>query len=287
MFLAISGALCLIAIIWLCWPLLQGKMVSRPDTQSANVGLLQNQLTELEGDLQQGVISREQYEAARIDLERSFLENAEDQDAGIHTGNSPRTALVLALLIPAIAYFIYYQVGTDPDEIRYVAEQRQTEGANPHASGTDNIDVAAMVERVRQRALADPNDLDSWRMLARSMRIMGDMEGAAQAYRHLIDQGVAEVEIYSNYADLIATLDGGIHLDSEAYQWTLKALELEPTHAQSLWIAGTAAYYSENHALAKEYWERLLGVVEPGSQTYQVIQRNLEQVEQALAQQQQ
>ena len=305
MFLLVTGLISLVIIVFVIYPLLKAKKDESPDLQSVNAKLLEDQLSELDSDLNQGVINQDQHKSARVDLQRSFLEtaNQKEVDASQHEKTNPFLILVLAILLPGLGYFVYGQVGTDSDEIRYMSdraaqqsasaqqrEQRASQatqqaegGANPHEA-KGGVDVSAMVERVKQRAMANPNDLESWRMLAQSLQVTRDFDGAAKAYLHLIKSGVKEAEVYSRYADILAAQAGGLLVDSPAYQWTLKALQVDPDHHQSLWMAGTAAYYSNDYALAKKYWSHLLSLLEPGTETYQAIEQNLAEVSRGTVQ---
>ncbi|GKT12736.1 MAG: cytochrome c-type biogenesis protein CcmH [Thiomicrorhabdus sp.] len=286
MFLVVTGLIAVVIIVWALYPLLRSKKDDSPDLQSVNARILEDQLVELDFDLDQGVINQGQHRSARVDLQRTFLETASQKeiDSSQHTKNNPILILVLAVVLPSSAYFIYDQVGTNTENIRYMSDRASARQStqvvgqeDPHTT-QGGVDVSAMVQRVKQKALANPDDLDSWRMLAQSLQVMRDYDGAAKAYLHLINKGVKDAEIYFRYADILAAQAGGLLLDTPSYQWILKALQIDPNHQQSLWIAGTAAYYSKDYVLAEKYWSHLLSLLEPGTETYQAIKQNLIEV---------
>jgi len=179
--------------------------------------------------------------------------------------------------LPISAYFIYKHVGTDHTTIKYLADQP---AGTSHGPGND---IDAMLTAVREKAEADDKDLESWKMLAQILHVKKDMAGAEKAYSHLINQGVKDAELYANYADVLASQAGSILVESPAFKWIEKALELEPNHQQALWIAGTAAYYSKDYALAETYWKHLLTLLEPSSDSYKVISQNLEEMKREAA----
>ncbi len=282
MFITIIGLICLVAVVWAVFPLVWTKKDESPDLQSVNSRLLEDQIAELGVDLEQGIIGKDQYEAARLDLQRTFLETATESDINpsLHAKGDPFLVLLIVIVLPISAYFIYKQVGTNPDTIIYAADQ--TTASGPHAASGVN-DVNAMLKAVRARAEADSDDLESWQLLAQTLHIMEDYDGAIKAYSHLIDKGVEDADIYANYADVLASKSGGLLLASPAYEWTQKALKLNPDHQQALWIAGTAAYYSKDYGLAKQFWQHLLTLLEPGSDSYNVIKGNLSQLEKEVS----
>jgi len=280
MFITVIALICLVAVIWVVWPLMVAKKDMSPDLQSVNSKLLETQIAELDADLEQGVIEQGQYDAARLDLQRTFLETATESDIqpSLHAKADPLLIGLIAIVLPVSAYLIYKEVGTDPASILYMTDQPAggSQAGAPH--GAEGNDISAMLVAVRKKAEDDSDDLESWAMLAQTLHIMKDMSGAEKAYLHLINKGVEDAEIYANYADVLASIEGGILVTSPAFNWVQKALEIEPNHQQALWIAGTAGYYSKDYVLAKEFWDRLLGLLDPGSDAYNVISQNLEQM---------
>jgi cytochrome c-type biogenesis protein CcmH len=280
MFITVIALISLVVVIWVVWPLIRAKKDVSPDLQSVNSKLLETQISELDADLEQGVIEQSQHDAARLDLQRTFLETATESDIqpSQHAKADPLLIALIAVVLPISSYVIYKQVGTDPATIKYMADQPSGGQAGGPHGGAAGDDINAMLAAVREKAEANPDDLDSWAMLAQTLHIMKDMNGAEKAYLHLINKGVEEAEIYANYADVLASQEGGILITSPAFDWAKKALLLEPNHQQALWIAGTAAYYSKDYVLAKQFWEHLLSLLEPDSNPYNVISQNLEQM---------
>ncbi len=279
MFITIIALICLVAVVWAVWPLIRTKKDVSPDLQSVNSKLLETQIAELDVDLDQGVIKKEQYDAARLDLQRTFLETAtvSDIQPSLHGKSDPFLIVLIAVVLPISAYFIYKHVGIDYTTVKYMADQP---AGSSHGAGND---IDAMLAAVREKTEADDKDLESWRMLAQILHVKKDMAGAEKAYAHLITQGVKDAELYANYADVLASQAGSILVESPAFKWAEKALELEPNHQQALWIAGTAAYYSKDYGLAETYWKHLLTLLEPSSDSYKVISQNLEEMKREAA----
>lgn len=283
MFITVIALISLVAVVWIVWPLVLTKKDASPDLQSVNSKLLEDQMAELEYDLEQGTIDQSQHEAARLDLQRTFLDTAtvSEIQPSLHAKSNPLLIMLIVVILPISAYLIYKQIGVDYTTIKYMADQPKgsTQAAGHNRASEQDID--AMLVAVRKKAEADPDDIDSWMMLAQILHIMKDTNGAVKAYHHLIEKkGVEEAEIYANYADVLATQEGGILVGSPAYEWVQKALDLDPNHQQALWIAGTAAYYSKEYDVAKSFWDRLLILLEPASDSYNVIQKNLAQMAQ-------
>ncbi|MDP6174969.1 MAG: hypothetical protein QGF09_12450, partial [Rhodospirillales bacterium] len=50
----------------------------------------------------------------------------------------------------------------------------------PALSGSQMMEIRAMVQRLAERLKKEPNDLEGWRMLARSYRVLGEKQKVAQ-----------------------------------------------------------------------------------------------------------
>ena len=60
MFITIVALICLVVVVWSVWPLIRVKKDVSPDLQSVNSKLLESQISELDVDLEQGVIKKDQ-----------------------------------------------------------------------------------------------------------------------------------------------------------------------------------------------------------------------------------
>ena len=106
-FLVIAVVMLTIACAWVLVPLLSRRREATIEGEAANLSVLRDQRAELEADLANGVLSSEQYEAARMDLERRVLEEAAGRTAGVaatsHAG--ARTAALMPKNMPSIDSF--------------------------------------------------------------------------------------------------------------------------------------------------------------------------------------
>jgi Tfp pilus assembly protein PilF len=55
----------------------------------------------------------------------------------------------------------------------------------------------------------------------------------------------------------------------------LRALEIDPQNLKALALAGTAAFDRKDYAAAARYWQRMLPLVEPGSEDARQIQGSI------------
>lgn len=284
-FWVIAALLVLAALFFLLPPLLlqrQGKDLL--DRDELNVTIFKDQLAELERDLAATVLTQEQYDAARHDLERNFVKDS-DGDAEQAMTSTDRvvgraTAVVIAVVVPVLAVSLYNLLGSgepglNPQQAQ-PASQQAVQGDESQESLQDAID------KLRDRVQSNPDDAESWVMLARSHYFLKQYTEAGEAFSHassLLDD--ANPDILADYADALAMANERSML-GRPYNLLKRALQIQPLHEKSLWMAGVAAYQAEDLKSTLDYWERLLVVFPEGSEEYRQMLENVNEIRVSL-----
>jgi cytochrome c-type biogenesis protein CcmH len=68
----------------------------------------------------------------------------------------------------------------------------------------------------------------------------------------------------------------GNNLAGRPQQMIEEALRMNPEHPMSLMMAGVASYQTGDYPKAVSYWEKLLGLLQPGSSDAQQVQANID-----------
>lgn len=287
-FWILAAVLTLAALLFLFLPLFGARAPRVPvssEDMDARVSVYQSQLAELEADRDAGTISEDQFNTARVDLQRNLLETAEPALAGrtTHGGRSFRwpAAAASLVVIPVLAVFIYQgygagEAGVNPQAL--AAQQAQGPGM------TDQDGIEAAVMALSARLEQNPDDPEGWALLGRSFLFLDQPRAAAGAYAQALRHGGdRDPDILVTYADLLGSLDGG-NLNARAIPFVERALEIEPDHANALWLAGLAAFRAADYETTKVHWERLEEQLAPGSEEGQLIRNNLAEVRSRLDQ---
>lgn len=243
-----------------------GSQVSR---SAVNVHVYRDQLRELENDLAAGTLSQDRYDEARHEIERQLLEDTGDEEAV--PASAPRrgrlTAAIVGAAVPLVAIGLYFGVG-NPQAI-------QTASA-PHGAphGVKEEQVLAMVEQLAARMRANPDDPEGWRILARSYAVLGRFKESAEAYAKAAARIPNDAQLLADYADALAMAQGRT-LEGEPEKLIARALAIDPANTKALALAGTAAFNRKDYARAIEYWQRMLAVLPPDSETVQAVRSNI------------
>lgn len=278
MFIVVCIIFVAIALAFVLPPLLQRSAESEESgVKEANVAVYRDQLRELEADLQNGIISQEQYGQDRDEIERRLLD---DVSAGrAETAKPPRQALasrnlayLLTLAIPLVALVFYLKVGNQ--NARSAAPTNEAAEPAPAAapqSGEMSPDrIAANVAALAKKLEQNPNDAQGWAMLARSYSQMQNYKEAAAAFEKATALTNNDAGLLAEYAFALSMARGN-SMDGKPTELINQALKLDPKNEKALVLAGDAAFRARNYNQAIEYWEKLLKVVPANSELLQTL----------------
>ena len=258
-FLVMSAVLCVLALYLVLPVLVRSESTDSSQPDDANLNFLRSRLDELADQLKLGKLSQIEYEELKEDLEANLA--AEIQTAVASSPNttasttlSRTTARSLIVLIPVIAGIAYYFVGS-PQTISQLAK---TESVAPQV---DMAEVQSMIEQIESRLIDNPNDLEGWTVLARTYLGLGRYANAERAYLQVLQIQGPSAATYAALADASALANEG-QLVGRPIEYIGKALELDASHPQALWLAGLHAVQVGDNELGKKYWQTLLPLLD-------------------------
>lgn len=257
-FLALAALLIVVTAVLLAVPLLRRPKSADTGSErdAANLAIFRDQLAELEHERSEDSLTAADFEQAKTELQRRLLEEVKPAvPAGKEAAPSRKMALLVVVLVPLLGLAGYAHLGTPEalDPARTRPEHRVTAG-----------EIENMVERLAQRLQQNPDDAKGWVMLARSYKMLGRYAESAAAY----GKGFAVVEnepaLLADYAEMLAISSGGFQ--GKAGELLDKALKLAPADPQVLLLAGAAAGERGDFKTAIAHWEKVLTLVDAGSE---------------------
>ena len=256
----------------------ESNVAMEDERKEANIAVYRDQLSELEADLRNGIVSEEQYGQDREELERRLLEDTATTKTK-KTGTAPavawNTAYVLGIGLPLVAVIFYLNVGS-PNSISappQVSSAPQQTGA-PQERTQEQI--AANVDKLATRLQSNPNDPQGWTMLARSYNSMEKWNEATGAYAKATEQNPNNADLWAEYA-LATAMANGKSLEGKPLELINRALKVDPQNAKALQLAGSAAFQAKDYKKAIDYWQRVLKQVPTGSEVEQVITERIDE----------
>ena len=281
MFWVYAALLTVLALNVLVMPLLRprarsGASVSRA---ASNLTVFRDQIAELDADLAAGTIGREQWEAARGDLQRGLLEGSADEAADVAAqpvSRSKLTAIVVAFAVPLVSVSIYLLLGSPQGLDPKRADAAQAEGGAPHQLSQEQIE--SMVARLAQRLESNPDDIEGWVMLARTYGALGRFGEAAGAYAKAEARFPQDAQLLADYADSLAMAQGQ-SLQGKPEALIQRALKADGNNLKALALAGSVEFEKQNFSKAIEYWRRILPLLPADSEMVNSVHASIKDAE--------
>jgi len=262
----------LAAIVMVVWPFLRRPASADFSRLQLNTAIYRDQLVELERDRSEGAVSQADYEQAQTELQRRMLEDTAGESASAKKGDQaapPPVSRVLPIVLGAfllIGGALGYMALGNPMAINPPAQ-------DGHATG--DAEIQRMVADMAAKLEKEPENYNGWAMLGRSYKFMNRHAEAARAYARTGPMLDTSAELLVDYADSLAAAKQGF--TPEVLALLDKALKLEPTNLQGLWLRGTAFYEEGRYDKAIADWQGLLNGLPPESEEARVIKANIEE----------
>ncbi|MGP1676204.1 MAG: c-type cytochrome biogenesis protein CcmI [Burkholderiales bacterium] len=278
MFWVYAALLTAVALAILITPLLRGRSRSGAavSREASNLTVFRDQLTELDADLAAGTIEREQWEAARADLQRGLLEDA-GAGAAVRVAapvtRSKVAPIAVLVAVPLVAIAAYMVLG-NPQGLD-AAKASVAQGA-PHGLSQEQIE--SMVARLAKHLEDNPDDAQGWVMLARTYTALTRFDEAVGAYAKATARFPQNAQLLADYADSLAMTQGQT-LTGKPEELIQRALQADGNNLKALALAGTAEFEKQDFAKAVDYWRRMLPLLPADSPMENSIRASIKEAE--------
>lgn len=205
-------ALIAVAVIGLLLLPLFRQGVRREDRHRREIAIYNDQLAELQREAGAGLISAEAAAAAKLEIERRILATGEGQNGAVRptepaaSGARLAAVVLVASLAPLAAFAIYLATGA-PNEPSYPYSAE----ADRSADAVTAAEMTVLVEKLAVHLEQAPNNVEGWKLLARSYGALQRPADAAAAYGRALDLTPADMEVAADYGEaLTQTTDGTV-----------------------------------------------------------------------------
>lgn len=273
-FAIIAAVMLTVACAFVLFPLLSRRRMTPIEREASNLSVLRDQRTELENDLALGVLSAEQYESARLELDRRVLEETRtaQRDPASPAPTARWTAAVIGASLPIAAVLLYLVLGTPAVLLFQPPSTQATLRDGSKAPSAQQIET--MIEEVKVRLAKEPGNLEGWTVLARTYYALGRGEEAATAFERATALSPNDADLLADYADALGIAQGR-SLDGKPAEIIARALRANPNQWKANALAGTLAFQRHEFAKAVEHWERVKASVPPDSPVARSLEPSL------------
>ncbi len=254
-FILIAALITVITLALLIWPLKRTRNTISYERHAQNIHFAKERLQELEAQLKNAVISATDYEALKLEIESTLAHDIDIANQAQKTqGDQPRRSnkfsiSLLCLFVPLSAIGVYMITGS-PESI------------TPKVSSQPNAQqITDLITNVERRLAENPDDLQGWQILSQTYLALGRYGEAQKGYLRVLELGGESADTYASLADATGLKAGG-QVTAQALKYALKALELNPNNRQALWLAGLGAMQKGEKVGARNYWGRLVPLLD-------------------------
>lgn len=284
------GALLTGAVLLMIWPLLRRRQGSGSDSAEASaLRLYRQQLAEIEQGCADGLLEAGEAEALKAEVKRRMLAVAE-------TGEVPKprtppqahgrrlSAAVLACLVSAASVALYAQLGA-PRIADQPLEARREQAAEALAGALtpeqrQSLDGAIAV--LTRRLQATPDDVESWRLLARAHWTLGQVPEALAALRRAHAASGNEADTAAELAEALVIASGG-RVGTEAGRLFASIPPGDAAHPHARYYLGLRKAQEGDLAGAAADWAGLIAEAPPDAPWLPQVRAQLARAEAALA----
>ena len=271
--LMVAGVLALLLV-----PLVRAPKLA-PGRIAYDLAVYKDQLTEIDRDLDRGVLTGDQGDSARTEIQRRMLAAAEHAQPTAKAAPSPKRPMALAaglaLAVPALSFGLYGMLGSPamPDQ-PYAAR-----AASINEMQTQVAMIKDMVAKLATRLQQNPEDGRGWAMLGRSLRVLGESDKARDAYARALPLMPGDAHVRLEYASLLLEdVPAGSPLPPPFVGLMRDVLAIDGETPDALYFVGVAEAQAGHADQARALWTKLLTKLPPESPDRTDIVKQIEQL---------
>ncbi len=249
----------------------------KAETADYNLKVYKDQLAELERDVTRGLIVSDEAEAAKVEIERRMLVEAtvSESSSGERRMKPPILFLAFLGIMPVVAGIIYFMQGSPDQPATPFASREDLPTAAAAADGMHS-GMGGMVETLQVRLAENPDDVEGWALLARSLTNLNRYPEAIEAYREANRRvGGRDRRLAAEYAEALVIGNDGV-VGPEALMIFNAFIEEDPNDPQAMYYLALAKAQDGDMQGALNDWRRLIENSPEDAPWLPVVQRQLE-----------
>lgn len=271
-----SAALMVLAALALILrPLLSNRPLSALDQRDVNLSIYHRRQRELKADQAAGLLTDETADEARLELQRQLLGDMDvEPSAPVRRQPAYMVAVAVAFLLPIATIALYLNLGSLEAEEQIAASSMITDNSQDQVAF-----IREHLSELQEKVRAEPRNLEAVLMLARAYMVLEQFDAAVAVYAAAESWAGEHVPFLVDYAEAIAYAQDGA-LRGRPTELLERGLNIEPGFPKALWMAGLAAMQSGQPERTRQYWQQLMAVLPPESESAAQIRQLLTEIDQ-------
>ena len=268
--IAIMGVMLVGSLAWTIWFLKKPLADNGVDLRQSNIDIAKQRKLELQRDLDQDLIDREQFELALDEISTTLAVELEQQS--VKTSNSENNTLsmlAIVVLLPIFSIGIYQSLST----------YAPTSIATPIVDSKP-LTLEQSIEKLKQHLSDEPNDAEAWTMLGLSYFELDKVKESLDAYEKAYQLTPNNSKLLVEYASTLISVNDNQFSDRPV-ALIKQALEIDANAPDALYLAGMFAISMQDFTLAKGLWNKALSILPVGGDDHQALLGLLDELRRA------
>jgi cytochrome c-type biogenesis protein CcmH len=271
---AIAAALALVVLAIMLWPIFKRRSGENAPREEYDINVYKDQLLEIEADLERGLLSADQSEAARTEIKRRMLAAADSGEAvtkAVGSGSNGLMIAIMTVLMPVGAVLLYLNLGSpdQPDQPLAGRDLRATAAQNE-----EQMKISQSADKLSAYLKNNPDDLRGWTLLARTYMSLGRYPDSAMAYAEAYRVSEESAEFAVHYAEAM-TLAANSEITDQARRLFEKALAADNSDPKARYYLGMYKAQQDDVRGAMQAWIDLATLSPPDAPWLTILNQQI------------
>ena len=169
-------------------------------------------------------------------------------------------ALAALVIVPATTGGLYLGVGTPA-----ALDPQQVVPAATDATGAAELSIDQALTALRSRLHQQPDDLEGWLLLGRTLRFQQDFPGARDAFMRAFALAPESADVMVEAAEAMVMASERPLIEGEPLAMIQRALAIDPDQQRGLLLLGAHHIQAGRAEAGLVHWQRLLELAPPES----------------------
>ena len=273
--------LLLVASVFVLYPFFIGQNNETESVslsrQQANIRLFKEQKAQFQLQLERAEIDQSECQRLIDDAKQLLLRNTTTEISEPPALTEQGLWLVpgILLLMSAVTFFTYQQIGAEDDE--HIQRMMSPVGEQQAAVWTAEL-IEAVEDRVRDR----PDNVYYWVILAQSAIAKGDILTASNYFASALEVEPLDAFMLAQYAETLFLVDKSQFTERVAIAVD-RAFAADSSNQTVLGLKGIQAFEDRQFELAITYWEAARQGLDTASATWKALQSGIDRVNEVLS----
>lgn len=261
----------LVAVVFVL--LATGKQRRYRKRQDENQRWYEQRLAELEEERAQYGLPEEDYQHAKQELDKTFLNDSQDVEEDINWHRAPVVIpIILLLVISSVLYWAFgsWQLQLQAEDARERLPELGKTLLQQQNQQADREDLNTFALGLRQKLMREPDDAVAWWIYAGLMVDLGAPEEADEAFQKALQLEPDRVNTLVSYSRFLL-MSGAEEGQPKAARMLAHALQQDPGNIEALSLLGFVAFERQDWQQAITAWQLLKERLPEGSERYNAV----------------